>query len=48
MMDATGRDCRSMKERAAVLGGRLRLLSRPGGGTRVEITVPLNSFPPPH
>lgn len=43
-----GAGLRSMKERAALLGGRLRLLSRPGGGTRVEITVPLNSFPPPH
>src|SRR5215210_6074975 len=32
---------RSMKERAALLGGQLHLLSRPGGGTRVEITVPL-------
>jgi signal transduction histidine kinase len=31
----------SMEERAARAGGTLRILSRPGAGTRVEVTVPL-------
>jgi signal transduction histidine kinase len=39
---AAGEGLRSMKERAALLGGRLRLHSRPGRGTRVEVTVPLD------
>jgi signal transduction histidine kinase len=39
---AAGGGLRSMKERAALLGGHLRLLSPPGGGTRVEVTVPLD------
>jgi signal transduction histidine kinase len=30
-----------MRERAERLGGELRLESRPGGGTEVEVTVPL-------
>ena len=30
-----------MKERVAVLGGALRVESRPGGGTRVEAAIPL-------
>ena len=38
---AAGGGLRSMKERAALLGGHLRLLSPPGGGTRIEVTVPL-------
>jgi signal transduction histidine kinase len=38
---AAGVGLRSMKERAALLGGHLRLLSPPGGGTRLEFTVPL-------
>ena len=37
----TGGGLRSMRERAALLGGNLRLLPRPGGGTRVEVKVPL-------
>lgn len=37
----TGGGLRSMKERATLLGGNLRLLPRPGGGTRVEVMVPL-------
>jgi signal transduction histidine kinase len=39
---AAGGGLRSMKERAALLGGQLRLLSPPGGGTRIEVTVPLD------
>lgn len=31
----------SMRERTALLGGMLNLLSAPGGGTRVEVYVPL-------
>jgi signal transduction histidine kinase len=31
----------SMRERAAVLGGRLRIASTPGQGTVVELLVPL-------
>lgn len=34
----------SMRERAALIGGRLRVLSRPGSGTRVVLTAP---FAPP-
>jgi signal transduction histidine kinase len=30
-----------MRERAERLGGELRLASQPGGGTEVEVTVPL-------
>jgi signal transduction histidine kinase len=30
----------SMRERAEALGGELRIESRPGGGTRIEVTVP--------
>jgi signal transduction histidine kinase len=37
-----GGGLKSMKERAALLGGHLRLLPRLGGGTRVEVTVPLD------
>ncbi len=37
----TGGGLRSMKESATLLGGNLRLLPRPGGGTRVEVMVPL-------
>ncbi len=32
---------RSMRERAEMLGGSLRVDSKPGAGTRVEVTVPL-------
>jgi signal transduction histidine kinase len=37
-----GGGLKSMKERAALLGGHLRLLQRLGGGTGVEVTVPLD------
>jgi len=33
---------RSMAERAEMLGGQLRVESRPGAGTRVEIRAPLH------
>ena len=32
---------RAMKERAALVGGALRVSSRPGAGTKVEVSVPL-------
>jgi signal transduction histidine kinase len=32
-----------MRERAALAGGDLNVVSRPGGGTRVELRVPLES-----
>ena len=35
----------SMRERAESLGGRFRIESHPGGGTRVVVTVPLASIP---
>lgn len=41
--DGTG--LASMSERAALLGGTLNLLSAPGGGTRVEVSVPLPRRP---
>jgi signal transduction histidine kinase len=31
-----------MKERAVMIGGRLEILSEPGKGTTVIITVPVN------
>jgi signal transduction histidine kinase len=34
----------SMKERAALIGGRLSVLSMPGLGTRVELRVPLEGY----
>lgn len=30
-----------MRERARNLGGRFELCSRPGGGTRIAVTLPL-------
>jgi signal transduction histidine kinase len=36
---------RSMAERAEMLGGELRVASRPGAGTRVEVRVPLDRRP---
>jgi signal transduction histidine kinase len=30
-----------MRERAALVGGRLQVQSRPGGGTTLKVTVPL-------
>lgn len=35
----------SIRERAQLLGGELRLTSRPGHGTTVEIDIPLGSVP---
>jgi signal transduction histidine kinase len=37
---------RSMRERAEMLGGKLRVDSRPGGGTKVEVMVPLDGRRP--
>ncbi|MFL5576880.1 MAG: sensor histidine kinase [Gemmatimonadaceae bacterium] len=34
---------RGMRERAAMLGGTLRVVSRPGAGTRVSVRVPLEA-----
>jgi PAS domain S-box-containing protein len=34
---------RSMRERARILGGRFKLQSSPGQGTRIAVTVPLGS-----
>jgi signal transduction histidine kinase len=31
-----------MQERAEAVGGKLSLTSRPGGGTRVSVRVPVN------
>lgn len=36
---------RSMRERAKMLGGSLRVDSEPGTGTRVELRVPLDGWP---
>jgi signal transduction histidine kinase len=42
----SGRECHwgllGMRERAAGIGGRLRVLSRPGAGTEVEISVAID------
>ena len=38
---ATGTGITSMKERTAILGGNLDLISAPDKGTRVEIFLPL-------
>ena len=37
---------RSMRERAEMLGGELRVDSKPGGGTKVEVRVPLDGRRP--
>ena len=39
--DLRGLGLLGMKERAALLGGRIELCSRPGHGTRVDIRIPL-------
>lgn len=39
---SSGTGLTSMRERAALIGGRLALNSAPGQGTRVELTVPLS------
>jgi signal transduction histidine kinase len=38
---AGGLGLTSMRERASALGGRIRIETSPGAGTRVEVTVPL-------
>jgi two-component system, NarL family, sensor kinase len=38
---AEGVDLRSMKERTELLDGRLEISSKPGGGTAVEVRLPL-------
>ena len=37
-----GSGLRNLRDRASAMGGRLRLTSAPGRGTRVEITLPLD------
>jgi nitrate/nitrite-specific signal transduction histidine kinase len=39
-VDPRGLGLTGMRERAALLGGRLRISSRPGTGTRVVLFVP--------
>jgi two-component system sensor histidine kinase DegS len=41
----TGYGLTSMQERASLIGGRLRVASRPGAGTRVMLMAPLVSTP---
>jgi signal transduction histidine kinase len=41
MVDRAGYGMRSMAERAELVGGKLRILSRPGSGTTITATVPL-------
>jgi two-component system NarL family sensor kinase len=36
-----GNGLRNMKDRLAAIGGEFRLDSRPGGGTKLELFVPL-------
>lgn len=38
---------RSLRERSATLGGSIRVESRPGDGTRVTVTLPLDGSPAP-
>jgi len=38
---AAGTGLATMRERAALLGGRLSIVSKPGRGTSIELTVPL-------
>ncbi len=38
----TGGGLKSMRERAALASGSLRLESAPGGGTRIEVSIPLS------
>ncbi len=35
----------SMRERAALIGGRVRIASRPGDGSRIQVTAPTGSKP---
>jgi two-component system NarL family sensor kinase len=43
-----GLGLRSMQERAAELGGACRLLSQPGGGTRVSVWLPAPGYTQAH
>jgi two-component system NarL family sensor kinase len=38
---AAGVGLRSMRERTELLGGRMEVSSKPGGGTAVEVRIPL-------
>jgi len=38
----TGLGLLGMRERAALLGGRIDIASAPGEGTRVHVTIPLS------
>jgi len=42
-VEAEGHGLAIMRERAESVGGRLRVLSKPGDGTEVQVEVPLNS-----
>ena len=44
--DQTGYGVRNMRERARRMGGRLTIHPRPGGGTVVAISVPLDADVP--
>lgn len=44
-VSSNGTGLASMEERVALLGGTLNLFSAPGGGTRVEVSVPLPRRP---
>ena len=41
-----GMGLRYMAERAEMLGGELRVASRPGAGTRMEVRIPLDGRGP--
>lgn len=43
-MPATGVGLKSMHARAEAVGGRLSLLAREGGGTRVEVSIPWHAL----
>jgi signal transduction histidine kinase len=44
--EGDGQGLRNMRERARRLGGRVTVEARPGGGTRVNLSVPLDSEVP--
>jgi PAS domain S-box-containing protein len=41
-MDKSGLGLKNMADRAQMLGGKLKINSRPGQGTRIEVTVPIS------
>jgi signal transduction histidine kinase len=43
---SAGMGLRSARERLEYLGGRMRIHSKPGGGTRVELSAPLHVVDP--